>query len=165
MGGKQAGCIGLLSVLAADCEVLSVVAYDDDVKMVAEELGIPVFSSIEKEGFIKDVEKSDLFFSVHGREIVPKEMLMMPPLGCVNVHPCLYKYKGANPIGRMLDDKNSKASVGVHYMVEKVDEGEVIVEEFVDIAGKTVEEVYNELYPCYIKAIIKAMPLIKRGEK
>lgn len=121
--------------------------------MVAEQLGIQVFKSINQKGFIDSVYKSDLFFSVHGREIVPEEMLAIPPLGCVNVHPCLYKYKGANPVQRMLDDDNSKASVAVHYMVEKVDAGEVILEEFVDVAGTTVEEVYNELYPYYIKAI------------
>ena len=38
MGGRQAGCIGLLSLLASGCNVLAVVAYDDFVKALAEEL-------------------------------------------------------------------------------------------------------------------------------
>jgi len=162
MGGKQAGCIGLLSILATNCEVISVVAYDDNVEMAAKVLGIKVFKSIKEEGFFDAVKKSDLLFSVHGREIIPKEILYVPPLGCINVHPCLYKYKGPNPVQRLLDDKNTKASVGVHYMSEDVDSGKVILEEFVDVQGKsTVEEVYNVLYPYYIMSIIKAIKIIK----
>ena len=161
MGGKQAGCIGLLSLISLNCEVISVVAYDNNVEIIARELKIPVFSTVKNELFINNIKKSDLLFSVHGREIVPKEILDMPSLGCVNVHPCLYKYKGTKPIQRMLDDRNSKASIGIHYMVEDIDAGEVIIEEFVDTTGKTVVEVYNELYPYYAKAIINAIKIIK----
>jgi len=161
MGGQQAGCVGLLSLLAVDCDVVSAVAYDINVKMLAKELKIPVFSSIHEERFIDTVKEADLLFSVHGRQIVPKEILDIPLLQCVNVHPCLYKYKGANPIQRMLDDSNSKASIGIHYMVEDVDAGKLIIEEFIDATGRTVLEVYNELYPHYAKTIIKAMRIIK----
>ena len=161
MGGQQAGCIGLLSLLAVDCDIISTVAYDNNVKMLAEELKIPTFSSIHEKQFLDSVKEADLLFSVHGRQIVPKKILDMPSLGCVNVHPCLYKYKGANPIQRMLNDNNSKASIGIHYMVEDVDSGELIIEEFIDTTGRTVLEVYNELYPYYSKTIIKAIKIIK----
>lgn len=41
-----------------------------------------------------------------------------------------------------------RASVGVHLMTPQVDEGPVLVEEFVDVTGlETVEAVYNRLYP------------------
>lgn len=160
MGGQQAGCIGLLSLSAVNCEVISAVAYDDNVKMLAKELKIPVFSSIYDGKFINSIKKSDLLFSVHGREIVPKDILEIPSLGCVNLHPCLYKYKGTSPVQRMLDDKNPRASIGIHYMVEEIDTGEVILEEFVHTTGKTVVEVYNELYPHYAMAIIKAIKII-----
>jgi methionyl-tRNA formyltransferase len=61
----------------------------------------------------------------------------------------------------LLKDKNPKASVGVHYMTERVDAGEVIIEEFVDVSGKeTVVEVYNELYPYYAITLLKALKII-----
>ena len=161
MGGQQVGCIGLLSLLAIDCDIISTVAYDNNVKILAEELKIPVFSSIREKRFIDTVKEADMLFSVHGRQIVPKDILDMPLLGCINVHPCLYKYKGANPIQRMLNDDNSKASIGIHYMVEEIDAGELIIEEFIDTTGRTVLEVYNELYPYYAKTIIKAVKIIK----
>jgi methionyl-tRNA formyltransferase len=162
IGGKQAGCVGLLSLYAADCSVISVVAYDELVEMLAEKLNLPFFSSIKEEGFIDSVSGSDLLVSVHGREMVPPEMLKKPSRGCINVHPCLYKYKGSNPVERLLKDNNTRASVGVHYMVEKVDSGEVIVEKFVDVSGEnTVSGIYNRLYPYYALAILEAIDKIR----
>lgn len=162
MGGKQAGCIGLLSLYAARCSVVGVVAYDKLVETLAKKLNLPIFSSIHEDKFIDLVSKSDLLVSVHGREIVPPKILKRPLIGCINVHPCLYKYKGADPVGRLLMGKNTKASVGVHYMVEKVDAGEVIVEKFVDVSGKnTVEEAYNVLYPYYAITILEAINKIR----
>lgn len=67
------------------------------------------------------MKKSDLLVCVHGKEILTKEILDHPKLGCINVHPCLYKYKGKEPIKRLLEEDENKASVGVHYMSETVD--------------------------------------------
>ncbi len=157
LGGRQAGCIGLLALSGARHEVLGVVAYDAQVRRLAEALGLPLFGSIGEAPVRKLFERSDLVVSVHGREIVPKEMLGLPRLGGVNVHPCLYAYKGASPIERLLQDGNPKASVGVHWMEEKVDSGEVVVEEFVDVTGKkSTDEVYNALYPLYATALLTA---------
>lgn len=169
LGGKQAGCIGLLTLKAINCEILSAVPYDLNVKILAETLEIPIFSSVHNEQFIDIVKKSDLLISVHGREIVPKEIINLPSIGSINVHPCLYKYKGANPIQRMLNDNNSKArigikaSIGIHYMTEKVDEGDIIIENFITTNGKNVLEVYNDLYPYYSKTIIEAIRIIKEN--
>ena len=158
MGGKQAGCVGLLSLYAIDCKVISIVAYDYSVKKLAEVLKIPVFSSIKEKKFLEYLKKSDLLVSCHGREIVPADILKMPRICCINAHPNLYKHKGSNPIERLLENGDTKASVGVHYMSEKVDVGKTIVEKIVDISGKnTVAEVYNELYPYYSYVIIEAI--------
>ncbi|HHE39967.1 MAG TPA: hypothetical protein ENL10_00500 [Candidatus Cloacimonetes bacterium] len=162
MGGKQAGCVGLLSLYAAGCHVIAVVAYDNIIETLARELHLPIFQSVREAKFIDLVSKSDLLVSVHGREVVPPEILKKPLMGCINAHPCLYKYKGANPIERLLIDNNTRASVGVHYMAEKVDAGEVIVEKFVDVPGKnTIVEVYNELYPYYALTILEAINKIQ----
>ena len=161
LGGKQAGCIGLLTLAAAGCRIQGAIAYDTAVNNLATTLHIPTFSSLKQPEVENLLSESDLLVCVHGREIVPKEKLEFPRLGGINVHPCLYRYKGANPIGRLLQDGYTQASVGVHRMTENVDEGEVLVEEFVDVAGKqSVEEVYNVLYPFYAVALLKALQIL-----
>jgi len=163
-GGRQAGCIGLLTVFAVGCRIQGVIAYDDIVSSLADSLNLPVFTSIKQPEVEKLLAGSDLLVSVHGRDIVPTRLLDLPHLGGINAHPCLYRYKGADPVGRLLRDGGTKASVGVHRMTEHVDEGEVLAEEFVDIAGKkTADEVYNVLYPYYALALLKALRALTTG--
>ncbi|MEA3347020.1 MAG: formyltransferase family protein, partial [Candidatus Auribacterota bacterium] len=146
MGGRQAGLVGALTVLSKGCEILSAVSYSDELTGILEFFGIPVYKSIKDENFVKFASNSDLLLSVHGREIVKQNLLDLPKLGAVNVHPYLYKYKGTNPVGRALADKEFKASVGAHFMTQKVDEGKVLFEEFLDVAGSdSVEEIYNKM--------------------
>jgi hypothetical protein len=46
-------------------------------------------------------------------------------------------------------------------MTENVDQGEVLVEEFVDVSGKrSVDEIYNVLYPYYSIALLKALKVL-----
>jgi UDP-2,4-diacetamido-2,4,6-trideoxy-beta-L-altropyranose hydrolase len=161
LGGRQAGCVGLLTVIAAGCRIQGVVAYDSTVDTLATRLGLPLFASVKQPELERLLSDSDLLVSVHSREIVPKRLLGLPHFGGINVHPCLYRYKGSNPIGRLLEDGCTQASVGVHRMTESIDEGEVLVEEFVDVSGKrSVEEVYNVLYPFYTSALLKALRIL-----
>ena len=162
MGGKQAGCVGLLTLYAGGFNPIAVVAYDENVKQLAGTLSLPTFSSIRDSGFKELLSTSDILVSVHGREIVPDELLAIPRLGGINVHPCLFGYKGTNPVERFLKDGLLEASVGVHCMTATVDEGPVLVEEFVGVEGKeTAEEVYNALYPYYSTALLKALAIMR----
>jgi folate-dependent phosphoribosylglycinamide formyltransferase PurN len=166
LGGRQAGCVGLLATVAAGCTVQGVVASESTMCALAAELGIPVFDSVKSMEVERLVSNSDLLVSVHCREIVPRRILDLPRLGGINVHPCLYRYKGARPIDRLLHEGCTRASVGVHRMTERVDEGEILVEEFVDVSGKqSAEEVYNALYPVYAAVLIRALEALSVDDK
>lgn len=163
LGGKQVGCAGLLSVIAIGYDVKAVVPYGYLVENLAAELEIPMFQSVKGDDIHDLISGIDMIVSVHSREIVPKEVLDLPRYGSINVHPCLSRYKGANPVHRFFDDGWKMASVGVHYMTEVVDEGDVIIEEYVNVTGaKSVNEIYNILYPYYITALIRALKRVER---
>ena len=158
LAGKQAGCIGMLAILALGHHIRSAVVYDKYTEKQAALLGLNYFKSINNVPRYPDFFLSDLLICVHGREIVPTEVLEIPRYGAINVHPCLYAYKGADPIRRLMEDKNPMASVGVHRMTSKVDEGEVLTEYFRLVKDKTTEdEVYNALYPLYPIVISEAL--------
>jgi len=158
MGNKQAGCIGLLTLLTMGYEIKCVVSYGALMSNMAQKFYIPIATSIKEEWVTELLGDIDFLISCHGRQIVPPELLKLPRIACMNIHPCLFKYKGTDPVNRMLEDKGKQASVGVHIMIEEVDMGEVLSEIFVDVAGKqTADEVYNELYPYYTFAIIEAL--------
>ena len=100
MGGRQAGIIGALTVLAKDNDIVAAVSYSNDLKAVLDSLGIAVYETIRDKDFIRSLTDADLLLSVHGREIVKSDMLKLPRFGAVNIHPYLYKYKGADPVER-----------------------------------------------------------------
>jgi methionyl-tRNA formyltransferase len=162
LAGRQAGCVGLLTLAAAGADVRLVVAYDEIVMRLAGELDLPSVPSIAAPDIAATLGCCDLLVSVHGREIVPPALLARPALGAINVHPCLSRYKGRDPIGRLLADGHSRASVGVHVMTERVDEGPVLAEEFVDVTGCTTHDaVYNRLYPSYATTLLKAVRMLR----
>lgn len=165
-GGRQAGVVGLLTILAQKHDVVCVVPVDEPVESVAKSLDLDIRrpKNVNEDEFVDHLEtlNADLFVSCHGRQIIKSRILKNWP--AINVHPCLYKYKGADPIRRLLEDGNTKASVAVHWMAEEVDAGEVIVENFREIESDTVLGAYNELYPLYSITLIEALKKIETRE-
>ena len=152
LGGKQAGLIGLLTAIAADCHIQSVVTNSKVITDMTLRLNLPTYHSVKQDEVLSLLPVTDLIISVHSREIVPTEILSAVRLGGINVHPCLKEYKGKDPIQRFLGGNSSAASVGVHRMTEDIDMGETLHETFVEIDKKdccTPADVYNILYPIY----------------
>ena len=143
-GGNQAGCIGLLTLLALRHNIIVVVTQSKIVSDVASLFRLPVEKSIHSVTL-----RPDLIVNAHGREFIPDAELKQAKSGGINVHPCLYKFSGADPIGRMLNEKITRASVGCHRMTQKLDTGDVLCERYIDVEGTTRQEIYNELYPLY----------------
>jgi len=158
MGGSQAGIIGASVILAGGYEIVSAVSYYRPLNIFLKGFNIKVYRSVQNKSFIKNLRQCDVLLSVHGREKLSGIHLKAVKNGCFNVHPYLYKYKGANPVERALNEKEWKASVDVHVMTSKIDGGKVLLEEFINVGkAQTVEEIYNRLYPTYILAISKAI--------
>ena len=113
---------------------------------------------------VNTVDESDVLLSVHHRKIIPRNVFEKPRIASINVHPYLYKYKGANPVGRAITDKNWQASVGCHHIIEKVDSGKVISELFFDVVPSENRcEIYNQLYPYYSKVIMDSLDKLDDG--
>lgn len=163
-GGQTAGMIVLLTLLNLKHEIKYVIADDEKISTLTKQLKIKSTfkDKLNTDEFIEELSKNiDLFICCHGWKILSKEFVTK--IKCINFHPCLYKYKGLHPIRRLIDENNARASVAVHWMTEKIDAGETIKEEFQiinDISQKSESEVYNELYPLYIKTLFKAIKLV-----
>lgn len=163
-GGRQAGAVSLLTLLALGHKVVCVIPVDEPVESVARSFALSVKkpTNINEEKFVEYVKKlkPDLFVCCHGRQILKTPLLNT--VKALNMHPCLYKYKGADPIKRLLEDGNKKASVGIHWMTEKVDRGKVLVEKFKNIESNSIVGVYNELYPLYSQTLVEALSKITK---
>ena len=60
-------------------------------------------------------------------KILPKEILDIPPLGCINIHgSILPKYRGAAPIQHAVINGENETGVTSQFMAEQMDAGDVI---------------------------------------
>ena len=66
----------------------------------------------------------------------------------INIHPSLLpKYKGINSIERAYNSNDEKIGVTIHYVNEGVDDGEIIIQEAIELdKGKTLSEIENEVH-------------------
>lgn len=72
-------------------------------------------------------EKPDLYIVASYGKIIPKEILDIPRLGALNVHPSLLpKYRGASPIQTAILNGEKKTGVTFMLMDEKMDHGDII---------------------------------------
>lgn len=88
----------------------------------------------------------DLIVAAAYGKILPKEILELPPLGCVNIHASLLpKYRGAAPIHRAVIEGETETGVTLMYMEEGMDTGDMIAKVSTAIGDKTASILHDEL--------------------
>ena len=109
------------------------------VKARAIELGLPVFTPerIRREPDLQAqlaALKPDLSAVVAFGQILPPEVLAVPPLGCWNGHGSLLpRWRGAAPIQWALIEGDARTGVGIMAMEAGLDTGPVLLERSLDI--------------------------------
>ena len=103
-----------------------------DVKLRAAELGIPVLQPERVRGnreFADEVKRMDpdvIVVAAFG-QILPKEILDIPRLGCINVHASLLpKYRGSAPIQQAVLNGDEYAGVTTMQMGVGLDTGDML---------------------------------------
>ena len=94
---------------------------------------------------IKD-SNPDIIFSIYYRKILSKEILNIPRLGCINIHPSLLPYyRGPAPTAWALLNNEKEVGLTIHYMDEGIDAGEILVQKKVPIhPDETGFELYDK---------------------
>ena len=166
-GGQTAGLVVLLGLSAqSDVHIVGVIPQDDILIRVAKILHYKTndVDKLDDILYIKKLSKTvDAMICCHGRKILKKELT--DSIRCINFHPCLYKYKGAFPIKKLLENKDTKASVGAHFMTERIDKGPLIKEIFINLDQKKMNsecEVYIQLYSVYLEVLQKALLVLRK---
>lgn len=76
----------------------------------------------------------DIIITAAFGQILPKDLLDAPKLGCINVHASLLpKYRGGAPIHQAIIDGEETTGVTIMYMAEKLDAGDIISQREISI--------------------------------
>ena len=163
-------------------EILGVVTNPDrpkgrGMKMVASPVkeyaiskGLPVYQPEKVRNnneFIEEMKniKPDVIVVVAYGKILPKEILEIPPLGCINVHASLLpKYRGAAPIQWAVLNGDKTTGVTTMYMDEGMDTGDMILAKKVDIGDdETTGELWDKLSEIGARLLVKTLKEIEDG--
>jgi methionyl-tRNA formyltransferase len=103
--------------------------------LLAQVYGIPVYTpktlkSLEAQDFLKNTLQPDLIIVASYGLILPKKILDIPPLGCINLHPSLLpRWRGSAPVQHTLWAEDSLTAATLMEMDSGVDTGPIIAQE------------------------------------
>lgn len=134
---------------------------------VADKYGIPVFQPEKiKNDYERILEvKPDIIITCAYGQIIPKVLLDLPRLGCINVHASLLpKLRGGAPLHHAIIDGLDKTGVTIMYMDEAMDTGDIISTISYDIkSSDTTEDIHDTLRKLGAKLLIDTLPSIVTG--
>tara|TARA_Y100001968_G_scaffold278828_1_gene274394 strand:- start:964 stop:1974 length:1011 start_codon:yes stop_codon:yes gene_type:complete len=180
-GTPQYSAENLISIVKAGHNVIAVVTQPDrkrgrgknlspsPVKQVAIDLDIPVYTtkSIRNDQNIKDILKNlqaDVYIVVAFGQILPREILNQPRLGCWNSHASLLPiWRGAAPIQWSILNDDKKTGICIMSMEEGLDTGPIIdQEETVIEDSDNLQILTNRLSNISSKLLIKSLEKLNK---
>jgi len=143
------------------------------VKQKALELGIPVLQpeKIKKnEEFLAQlgVLFPDVIVVAAYGKFLPKAVLDLPRLGCVNLHASLLpRFRGAAPIQAAIIEGDEETGVTLMKMDVGLDTGDMLAKARTETDSKTGEELHDELAVMGAELIVDLLPKLEKieGEK
>lgn len=141
------------------------------VKQFAEEKGIKVLQPLKVRNnteFIEEIKNinPEVICVVAYGKILPKELLDVPKLGCVNVHGSLLpRYRGAAPIQWAVLNGDKTTGITTMYMDVGMDTGDMILKQETEIGeDETTGELWDRLSDIGADLLVKTLKLIEAGK-
>lgn len=139
------------------------------VKEKALERGLTVFQPLKVRALefvevLKDL-KPDVMVVVAFGQILPKEVLEIPPKGCINIHASLLpKYRGAAPIQWAIIDGEKETGITTMMMDEGLDTGDMLEKTVVPIEeDETGDSLHDKLSAAGARLIVSTLEKIEYG--
>ena len=140
------------------------------VKEFAIQKGLKIYQPTKiknNEEIIEEIKElnPDVICVVAYGKILPKEIISIPRLGCINVHASLLpQYRGAAPIQWAVLNGDKKTGVTTMYMDEGMDTGDMILRQEVDIGeDETTGELWERLASMGAKLLVETLKQIEKG--
>jgi methionyl-tRNA formyltransferase len=137
---------------------------------VARRHGVPVYrpAKINAPEFVTQLREQirpDLLVSIAASQILRQRVLDVPRLGCINLHSApLPRYQGMMPNFWTMVHGEPEATVTVHYMVEKLDAGDIILQWPVPIlTSDSLHDLMVRSKEVGVEAVLEAIEQMEHG--
>jgi methionyl-tRNA formyltransferase len=135
------------------------------VKTLALEHGIPVFqpASLRRdEGARAEFArlKPDVIVVAAYGLFLPSDILELPPLGCLNIHPSLLpRHRGPSPVAAAILNGDSETGVSLMKLDEGMDSGPILAQKCTPIGvNENTEELTERLFAIGAQLLIDTLP-------
>lgn len=139
------------------------------VKEYALSVGLPVYQPERMRGeeplaLLRALAPELTVVAAYG-QILPEDVLNVPPLGSVNVHASILpKYRGAAPINRAILDGETETGVTIMHMAKKLDAGDIIHIRTTPIdPDEDAEQLFARLAELGAQALSETLPKLADG--
>ncbi|MCL5432744.1 MAG: methionyl-tRNA formyltransferase [Patescibacteria group bacterium] len=160
IGGKQIGVNCLKRLLKYNIIPELVVANSDDngtnswhdslVKFCSEsKLNIIKGRRVKDKQIIKAIKKinPEIIFCIGSTEIIPNDILKVPKLGCLNIHPALLpKYQGRYSTVHAIFNGEKSTGVTIHWMDSGIDSGPIISQKKINIKNTDTAKILYDKF-------------------
>jgi len=176
IGGKQIGANCLRQLLQRGVRPRLVIGnLDDDGKdkswheslvKAAKQARLPTIEKrkVREPAILERIKniQPEIIFCIGGMQIIPPEVLAIPRLGTLNVHPALLpKYRGRYSTAHAIFNGEKTTGVTVHWMDEGIDSGPIILQEKIkiidEILGTDLEHRILHLDPLTAATVARYM--------
>jgi len=143
-----------------------------EIKLIAQKYNIKVFQlkNLEIGNWKLEIDeiKPDFAIVAAYSQIIPKEILKIPQLGTIGVHPSLLpKYRGASPIQNAILNGDEITGTTLYLMDEKIDHGPILAKRELEfpISNFQFSKLYNALAELSADLLIETLPNIEEKIK
>lgn len=136
-------------------------------KMLALERGIPVLQPEQLQANWQCITAftPDLIVMMAYGQILPRKILQLPKVACLNLHPSLLpRHRGASPIHAALLHGDAETGITVTYMDRELDGGDILFKESLRITPReTNGQLQARLAQMAPHTLIQALSLLEKG--
>lgn len=139
------------------------------VKEYALSAGLPVFQPVkmrdgEALSILQELNPDLIAVAAYGK-ILPTDILVLPRLGCVNVHSSLLpRYRGAAPINWAILNGEDETGVTIQYMAEGVDTGDILAQAATAIGiDENAAQLYSRLAQMGADLLLNTVKSLEEG--
>ena len=181
MGTPEFAVPSLESLIQSDFPIIGVVTQPDrpkgrgrqpaasPVKLLAEKNGLTVMQPerVRGDAFLEIFRSMapDMVVVAAFGQILPKEILETPPMGCINVHPSLLpRHRGAAPMNWTLIHGDDETGVTIMFMDEGVDTGDMLIQEKTPVGeDETYDHLHDRLAVLGAELLVQTIRRIEAG--
>ena len=132
--------------------------------------GIPVVGSRDVNGpetlAVLRNWRPDVVISIYLNQLIKRELIGLPRLGCLNIHPALLpRNRGLFPYFWAIANGDAQSGITLHWVDEKFDTGDILLQEAIPIQPQdTLTSLAYKSAQVGAEMLVRAMQLVEAGD-